>query len=212
MGLFSSIGSMVNDMLGGTSSAKQANRYALQQAQVSNEYQKEFANNAHQWEVEDLKKAGLNPILSANTGGADTGGAGAMGTGYGSTNGNAMDLITTISGALKNGAESALNKAKTAEIFEGLPFISQEKKTKIANNAADTVLKEQQTKTSKAEEKNQKATAKYMDERARGFSESHSYSKSDGTTAGIDGKIFGKGIGIKGGHNSAKTHSSSRTY
>lgn len=70
MGLFSSIGKMFNDVTGVTSSAK-----------LNNQYQKEFAQNAHQWETEDLKKSGLNPILSAGGSGATASGGGSAGTG-----------------------------------------------------------------------------------------------------------------------------------
>lgn len=46
---------------------------ATNQQQI--DWQREAMQNRHQWEVEDLRKAGLNPILSANAG-ASTGGAG----------------------------------------------------------------------------------------------------------------------------------------
>ena len=36
--------------------------------------------NRHQWEVEDLKKAGLNPILSANSGASLASGSGGLGS------------------------------------------------------------------------------------------------------------------------------------
>lgn len=56
-------GDILNSALGLYSSSKAWRR------------QREAAQNAHQWEVEDLRKAGLNPILSAHGSGASAGAA-----------------------------------------------------------------------------------------------------------------------------------------
>lgn len=85
MGLSSSIGSILNKVTGATASAKQQNNF-----------QKEFAKNAHQWEMEDLQKAGLNPALTATGGGgASAGGAGGT---TGSSGINPIDAIGSMIG------------------------------------------------------------------------------------------------------------------
>lgn len=64
-------GSLVSGILGSNENTK--NRaFAGEQARAQMAFQRDMAKNAHQYEVEDLKKAGLNPILSAGGGGAAT--------------------------------------------------------------------------------------------------------------------------------------------
>lgn len=75
-------------------------------AKKSISFQREMAQNAHQYEVDDLRKAGLNPILSG------TGGRGA------SASGGAMPTTPDFAGAAaasaKMVAEIANIKANTA--------------------------------------------------------------------------------------------------
>lgn len=56
------------------------NAWSAEQAQKQMDFQERMARNAHQYEVEDLKAAGLNPILSASGGNGASAPSGAMAT------------------------------------------------------------------------------------------------------------------------------------
>jgi hypothetical protein len=90
-------------------------------------HQKEVMQNRHQWEVADMRKAGLNPILSA------TGGSGAPG--------NAPTIVAPdIASAMKSGAEASTQHSEK-KLKDAL-----EKQTYVQNSAlqADAGLKRAQ--------------------------------------------------------------------
>lgn len=96
-------------------------------AYFSWKHQKEAMQNRHQWEVADMRKAGLNPILSA------TGGSGAPG--------NAPTIVAPdLAGAFKSGAETSTQHSEK-NLKDAL-----EKQTYVQNSAlqADAGLKRAQ--------------------------------------------------------------------
>lgn len=97
-------------------------------AYFSWKHQKEAMKNRHQWEVDDMRKAGLNPILSA------TGGSGA--------GGNAPTIVAPdLAGAMKSGAETETQHSEKS-LKDAL-----EKQTYVQNSAlqADAGLKRAQS-------------------------------------------------------------------
>lgn len=105
----------------------QANAEAKEASQRQMDFQKETLRSQYQWGMEDMRKAGLNPILAYKQGGAGS----ASGSDY--TPGN-------VGAAAVTGASTATSSALAAKAQE----------TQLANIAADTALKSSQDKTQSA--------------------------------------------------------------
>lgn len=72
LGVLGNIGSALIGGNLGQAGAKAQMRFNAEQARLNREFQREMSSTAHQRQVADLRKAGLNPILSASQGGATT--------------------------------------------------------------------------------------------------------------------------------------------
>lgn len=158
MGLFSSIGGLVNDLTGASSSANSSYKYNAALQNQNWAHQKEAMQNAHQWEVTDLKAAGLNPALSAGGNGASTGGAGGGGGGVNAPMGDLGGLLNVLTsfGNLSNStkmtnAQTGLLDAQTIAQITNNKYIDDNMKSAILNTMADTSLKKAMTRNSAAD-------------------------------------------------------------
>ncbi len=121
MGLFSSVGGFINDLTGASSSAAKQNKYQLGLNALSYQQQKEFAQNAHQWEADDLEKAGFNRALTATGSSAGAiAGSGSTGGQAGSQMGNLAGLLSGISGAINETRSTTANAELLNEQRKGI--------------------------------------------------------------------------------------------
>ncbi len=95
------------------SSAKQYEYNALE-AQKNRDFQKMMSDTAHQREVQDLLKAGLNPVLSATLGGSSTP-SGATASG-GSYQGQSAQVDTTLLSAIMSLYGTMINNETSKDI------------------------------------------------------------------------------------------------
>lgn len=87
--------------------------WSANEASKNREWQERLSNTAHQREVQDLLKAGLNPILSANNG-AYTG-SGATGQGF-SSSGAMGSVDTSVNGLVGQLISTYINTASQAAV------------------------------------------------------------------------------------------------
>lgn len=129
----------------------------MQKRQIA--WERERALNAHQWEVQDLVNAGLNPILSAGGQGAATGGVSAPQpdfSGIANAIPNAISSMLT-SEQTRNAqaerdniqADTQLKSLQGLETLANAAYINKKEKNEIAQTAkayAETMLFDQQFK------------------------------------------------------------------
>lgn len=152
-------GNTALDHITGAASAREQNEKNIQlqrdinQQQIdlqkeTNQLQIDLANSAHRREIEDLTKAGINPILTAGGSGAATPqlGTAQLGTpqvqnelpgGYLAQAGQAASLISTFAGAKQLSAMANLNQQQALNTATDTQFMPAMKKAEIAANYAN---------------------------------------------------------------------------
>lgn len=130
----------------GNSAANTKRDLLLWQAQMN--WEREKAQNAYQWAVKDMEKAGLNPILAAGNGGAQTGSTTApkmSGTSPQMSSalriGNIADTYATLKQQENSDEITAAQVAKTHAETEAInaknPYIPAQEKAEAARKAAE---------------------------------------------------------------------------
>lgn len=114
MGLLKKIGKAFNDIMGTTSNAEQQNSAQMQLQHDAQNFAKWQMQNAHQAEVADLEKAGINPVMtSGGTGAGASVTEGSAQTGHGT---DPATLLSTLMSAKKIDAEVDNIDAQTRNI------------------------------------------------------------------------------------------------
>ena len=105
-------GAAIGAGIGGALATDDAQNFASAEAAASRGFTKEQLQNRHQWEVADLRKAGLNPMLSAMKGAPSIGGSAQA-----VSNANAAQDAASLTSSAAQAKQIELNNKKlSAEI------------------------------------------------------------------------------------------------
>lgn len=122
----------VGDYLGATDTAKaqrQANEMNVNLSREQMAFQERMSSTAHQREVEDLRKAGLNPILSANSGASTPSGSQ-----------TSVEPVPPVTAALASSSKQMMNN-----VMQMLVARSQTKLNKNLADSAEASAEKQKT-------------------------------------------------------------------
>lgn len=115
---FTAAAAAIGSAAAGIGSALLNNAASVKAVKKQIEWERERATHAHQWEVSDLKKAGLNPILSAGGQGATTGGISAPVPDTSGIVTGTQSFMDAINTALKGKEVQNQTKLSNAEIHQ----------------------------------------------------------------------------------------------
>lgn len=137
---------------------QEAERFNENAAWENRAWEQQMSSTAYQRSMDDMKKAGLNPILAANLGGASTPGAGAASIGTGPALGNPGSALQAgITSAADAGAKAAMIKSVMTQADKDQSQVDLNKATEGLTNK-QSVRTEQETATSKSAENLNNAT------------------------------------------------------